>query len=171
MIFGRAGEELAACEAAGIAVEVVPGISAAQGAAARLGVSLTHRQLARRVQFITGHGKDGKLPRDLDWAGIADPAATTALYMSSRTLAEFAERAIAHGLASSTPAVAVSQTTRPGETVAAATIAALPALLASKPLPGPVLVLIGRVLTKRMERSVHDGDLERGLKQKRHLAG
>ena len=171
MIFGRAGEELAACEAAGIAVEVVPGISAAQGAAARLGVSLTHRKLARRVQYVTGHGKDGKLRQDLDWAGIADPAATTALYMSARTLAEFAERAIAHGLAPSTPAVAVSQATRPGETVAAATIAALPALLASKPLPGPVLVLIGRVLTKRLERSVHDGDMERGLKQKRDLAG
>jgi uroporphyrin-III C-methyltransferase/precorrin-2 dehydrogenase/sirohydrochlorin ferrochelatase len=171
MIFGRAGEELAACEAVGIVVEVVPGISAAQGAAARLGVSLTHRQLARRVQYITGHGKDGKLPLDLDWAGIADPAATTALYMSAPTLAEFAERAIAHGLAPSTPAVAVSQATRPGEAFAAATIAALPALLASKPLPGPVLVLIGRVLSKTMERSVPDGDMEHELKQKRDFAG
>ena len=62
MIFGRAGEEIAACRKAGIAVEVVPGISAAQGAASRLGVSLTHRNLARRMQYVTGHGADGRLP-------------------------------------------------------------------------------------------------------------
>ena len=62
MIFGRAGEEIAACREAGIPVEVVPGISAAQGAASRLGVSLTHRKLARRIQYVTAHGADGKLP-------------------------------------------------------------------------------------------------------------
>ena len=63
-VFGRAGEEIAACRAAGIAVEVVPGISAAQGAAAGLGVSLTHRDHARRLQFVTAHGRDGR-PRRL----------------------------------------------------------------------------------------------------------
>ena len=62
MIFGRAGEEIAACRKARVPVEVVPGISAAQGAASRLGVSLTHRKLARRVQYVTAHGADGKLP-------------------------------------------------------------------------------------------------------------
>ena len=60
MIFGRADEEIAACRAAGIAVEVVPGITAAQGAASRLLVSLTRRGEARRVQYITGHGRDGR---------------------------------------------------------------------------------------------------------------
>src|SRR5262249_5254503 len=59
MIFGRAGEEIAACDAAGIPVEVIPGISAAQAAAARLGVSLTHRAVARRLQYVTGHGSHG----------------------------------------------------------------------------------------------------------------
>ena len=78
MIFGRANEEIAACRAAGIAVEVVPGISAAQGAASRLEVSLTRRGEARRVQYMTGHGRDGQLPDDIDWASLADPAATTA---------------------------------------------------------------------------------------------
>src|ERR1043166_8900384 len=67
MIFGRAGEEIAACRAANIAVEVVPGISAAQGAASRLLVSLTHRAEARRVQYITGHDRAGRLPTDIDW--------------------------------------------------------------------------------------------------------
>src|SRR5262245_25061204 len=64
MIFGRAGEEIAACQAAGIPVEVVPGISAAQGAASRLGVSLTARALARRIQYITAHASNGRLPSD-----------------------------------------------------------------------------------------------------------
>src|SRR5215471_18140082 len=73
MIFGRATEEIAACRAAGIPVDVVPGISAAQGAASRFGVSLTHRERARRVQYVTGHGSDGRLPADIDWTSIADP--------------------------------------------------------------------------------------------------
>jgi uroporphyrin-III C-methyltransferase/precorrin-2 dehydrogenase/sirohydrochlorin ferrochelatase len=145
MIFGRAGEEIAACRAAGIAVEAVPGISAAQGAAARLGVSLTHRHDARRVQFVTGHAADGKLPGDIDWASLADPSATTAVYMPVRTLAELATRAVAQGLDPRTPAVAIAQATREDERVVAATIAQLPGRLEAEPLEGPVLVLIGRV--------------------------
>jgi uroporphyrin-III C-methyltransferase/precorrin-2 dehydrogenase/sirohydrochlorin ferrochelatase len=143
MIFGRAGEEIAACRAAGIAVEVVPGISAAQGAASRLGVSLTHRREARRLQYITGHGADGKLPPDLDWQSLADPAATTAIYMPVKTLAEFADRAIAQGLDPATPAVAVARATRPDQATIACSIAELPARLAAAGLPGPVVVMIG----------------------------
>jgi uroporphyrin-III C-methyltransferase/precorrin-2 dehydrogenase/sirohydrochlorin ferrochelatase len=146
MIFGRGGEELAACRAAGLAVEVVPGITAAQGAASRLGVSLTHRSAARRLQYLTGHGSDGKLPRDIDWSSIADPTATTVVYMPARTLAELAETGIANGLDPATPAVAIVKATRPGETVVAAAIRDLPARLAELP-PGPVLVMIGRVFS------------------------
>jgi uroporphyrin-III C-methyltransferase / precorrin-2 dehydrogenase / sirohydrochlorin ferrochelatase len=144
MIFGRGGEELAACRAAGLAVEVVPGITAAQGAASRLGVSLTHRSAARRLQYLTGHGADGKLPRDIDWSSIADPTATTVVYMPARTLAELAETGISNGLDPATPAVAIVKATRPGEAVVAAPIRDLPARLAELP-PGPVLVMIGRV--------------------------
>ena len=90
MIFSRGGEEIEACRSAGIAVEVVPGITAAQGAASRLKVSLTHRDHARRVQFVTGHDKDGKLPADIDWRSLADPKATTVVYMPTRTFAAFA---------------------------------------------------------------------------------
>jgi uroporphyrin-III C-methyltransferase/precorrin-2 dehydrogenase/sirohydrochlorin ferrochelatase len=144
MIFGRGGEELAACRAAGLAVEVVPGITAAQGAASRLGVSLTHRSAARRLQYLTGHGADGKLPRDIDWGALADPTATTIVYMPARTLAELAATGIASGLDPTTPAVAIVKATRPGEAVAAAPIRDLPARLAELP-PGPVLVMIGRV--------------------------
>jgi uroporphyrin-III C-methyltransferase/precorrin-2 dehydrogenase/sirohydrochlorin ferrochelatase len=145
MIFGRAGEEIAACRRVGIAVEAVPGITAAQGAASRLGVSLTHREAARRLQYVTGHGSDGRLPDDLDWASLADPDATTAIYMPVRTLDEFAAKAIAAGLDPATPAVAVSRATRPDESRIAATIASLPSMVAVAEIGGPVLVLIGRV--------------------------
>ena len=144
MIFGRGGEELAACRAAGLAVEVVPGITAAQGAASRLGVALTHRSAARRLQYVTGHGADGRLPRDIDWGAIADPTATTVVYMPARTLSELAATGIANGLDPATPAVAIVKATRPGEAVVAAAIRDLPARLAELP-PGPVLVMIGKV--------------------------
>ena len=88
MIFGRAGEEIEACRKAGIAIEMVPGITAAQGAASRLGISLTHRSAARRVQYLTGHGENGALPEDIDWRSVADPARHHAsIYMPKKTLA------------------------------------------------------------------------------------
>jgi uroporphyrin-III C-methyltransferase/precorrin-2 dehydrogenase/sirohydrochlorin ferrochelatase len=145
MIFGRATEEIAACRVAGIPVEVVPGISAAQGAASRLGVSLTHRETARRVQYVTGHGADGRLPADIDWPSIADPGATTVVYMPVKTHRAFAEAAMAAGLDGATPAVAVINATRPAEIVITATIAELPARLAAAAVSGPAVVMIGQV--------------------------
>jgi uroporphyrin-III C-methyltransferase/precorrin-2 dehydrogenase/sirohydrochlorin ferrochelatase len=146
MIFGRADEEIAACRAAAIAVEVVPGITTAQGAASRLLVSLTRRGKARRVQYLTGHGRDGKLPADIDWASVADPAVTTVVYMPSKTLPELVANAVQAGLDPATPAVAVERATRADERVIAATIADLPARLAAEALSGPVIVMIGRAL-------------------------
>jgi uroporphyrin-III C-methyltransferase / precorrin-2 dehydrogenase / sirohydrochlorin ferrochelatase len=148
LIFGRADEEISACREAGIAVEVVPGITTAQGAASRLLVSLTRRGDARRVQYITGHARDGKLPADIDWTSIADPAATTVIYMPTRTLAELVAHALEAGLDPQTPAVAVERATRSDECVIAATIADLPARLTAEPPSGPVVVLIGRVFAE-----------------------
>jgi uroporphyrin-III C-methyltransferase/precorrin-2 dehydrogenase/sirohydrochlorin ferrochelatase len=150
MIFGRADEEISACRAAGITVEVVPGITTAQGAASRLLVSLTHRGKARRVQYLTGHaagnGRDGKLPADIDWASVADPAVTTVVYMPTKTLPEFVANAMQAGLDPATAAVAVERATRADERVIAATVADLPARLAAEALTGPVIVMIGRAL-------------------------
>jgi uroporphyrin-III C-methyltransferase/precorrin-2 dehydrogenase/sirohydrochlorin ferrochelatase len=146
MIFGRADEEIAACHAAAIAVEVVPGITTAQGAASRLLVSLTRRGKARRVQYLAGHGRDGKLPADIDWASVADPAVTTVVYMPTKTLPELVANALHAGLDPATPAVAVERATRADERVIAATIGDLPARLAAEPLSGPVVVMIGRTL-------------------------
>jgi len=145
MIFGRADEEIAACRAAGLAVEVVPGVTAAQAAAGRLKVSLTRRVEARRVQYITGHGRDGRLPDDIDWASLADPAVTTVVYMPTRTLPDLVARALGAGLDPTTPAVAVAHATRTDERVIGATIGELPALLAAEALKGPVVLMIGRV--------------------------
>jgi uroporphyrin-III C-methyltransferase/precorrin-2 dehydrogenase/sirohydrochlorin ferrochelatase len=145
-IFGRAGEEIEACRAAGLPVTIVPGISAAQGAAATLGVSLTHRDHARRLQFVTGHARSGELPEDLDWQAMADPRATTVIYMARATLAGFRDRAIAAGLDPATPAIAVQSATRPDEARVRATIATLPERLAELPKGGPVLVMLGQAL-------------------------
>ena len=120
LIFGRAAEEIAACEAAKIAVDVVPGITSVQGAASRLGIALTDRKKARRLQYVTGHAKHGGLPADVDWKSLADPATTTAVFMPTRTLAALAEKAIAEGLDPDTPAIAISRATRPDQAVVTA---------------------------------------------------
>jgi uroporphyrin-III C-methyltransferase/precorrin-2 dehydrogenase/sirohydrochlorin ferrochelatase len=151
MIFGRADEEISACRAAGIMVEVVPGITTAQGAASRLLVSLTHRGKARRVQYLTGHaaggnGRDGKLPADIDWSSVADPAVTTVVYMPTKTLPDLVANAVQAGLDPATPAVAIERATRTDERVIAGTIADLPARLAAEAPSGPVIVMIGRTL-------------------------
>jgi uroporphyrin-III C-methyltransferase/precorrin-2 dehydrogenase/sirohydrochlorin ferrochelatase len=157
MIFGRADEEIAACRAAGISLKVVPGITTAQGAASRLLVSLTRRGEARRVQYITGHGRDGKLPAGMDWASLADPAVTTVVYMPTKTLPELVARAVQAGLDPQTPAVAVEHATRPEERVVHATIADLPARLAAEPPSGPVVVMIGRVFAEYVEAAAGSG--------------
>lgn len=146
MIFGRGGEEISELQAAGIAFEVVPGISAVQAAAARLQVSLTHRDYAKRLQLITGHARDGKLPANLDWQALADPNATTAVYMAMRTFAELRDRLTAAGLSSETPAFAMISVSREGERVIASTLANLPDAITAANVSGPCLVLFGEAL-------------------------
>ena len=153
LIFGRAAEEIAACEAARIPVDVVPGITSVQGAASRLGIALTDRKKARRLQYVTGHAKNGGVPADLDWKSLADPSTTTAIFMPTRTLAALAEKAIAEGLDRNTPALAISRATRPDQAVVSAPIGELAERLAQAGLPGPVLVMIGRALKRRSETS------------------
>lgn len=150
LIFGRGGEEIAELEAAGIAYEIIPGISAVQAAAAQLKTSLTHRDLARRVQLVTGHSRDGRLPEELDWDSLADARATTAVYMALRKLPELSARLINQGLPGATPAVAIFSATRPGEAVIRDTIAGLPEKLAGGDFDGPCLVLVGEVFGRSL---------------------
>jgi uroporphyrin-III C-methyltransferase / precorrin-2 dehydrogenase / sirohydrochlorin ferrochelatase len=146
LVFGRAGEEIAACRAAGIAVEVVPGITAALGAAASLGVSVTHRDHARRLQFVTAHSKEGRMPDDLDWGALADPAATTAVYMGKAVLGPFAQRLVEAGVHPATPAVIIENATRSDEVVLHATVSTMAATLVEAHLEGPCIMLIGAAL-------------------------
>ena len=167
MIFGRADEEIAACRAAGIAVEVVPGITTAQGAASRLSVSLTRRGQARRLQYITGHGHDGKLPADIDWNSVADPTVTTVVYMPTKTLSELVATAVSRGLDPATPAVAVERATRADERVIGGTIAELPARLAAEAPAGPLVVMIGRVFADYVEPAAAGDATARDLHEPR----
>jgi uroporphyrin-III C-methyltransferase/precorrin-2 dehydrogenase/sirohydrochlorin ferrochelatase len=144
LIFARADEEIEACRAAGITVEIVPGITAAQGAAASLGVPLTGRGKASRFQLVTGHAKGGGLPSNIDWCSVADPATTTAVYMPSRTLEEFVAHSLDYGLDPRTPAVAVARATRSDERRVPTCVADLPDAVRKLQSEGPILVMIGR---------------------------
>jgi uroporphyrin-III C-methyltransferase/precorrin-2 dehydrogenase/sirohydrochlorin ferrochelatase len=149
MIFGRAGEEIDALERAGIAFDVVPGISAAQGAAASLEVSLTERGLARRVQLVTGHARDGQLPQDLDLAALADPKATTAVYMPLGTLGALVERLLDASVEADRPVCAVFNATRPNERIVAGTVGTIAGLIEEARAGGPCVLIVGEVLRCR----------------------
>ncbi len=151
LIFGRAGEEITACREAGIPIDVIPGITSAQGAASRLGVSLTHRDHARRLQFITAHDRHGQLPPDIDWSAVADAAATTIIYMPKRTLPELTAIAMAHGLDPATPALAVANATRPDEWVLRSTVGKIGIDLQAAAVEGPVLVMLGEALREALD--------------------
>lgn len=155
LILARMEEEVEALREAGVPFEVIPGISAAQGAAARLKVPLTRRQGTRRFQAITAHAANGRLPDDFDWAGLADPKATTAVYMPKATIETLCTELMQRGLAPDHPAAAVFDATRPGEIVIAATLATLPGRLAAAASEAPCIVLIGETVAPhvRCERT------------------
>ena len=148
LVFGRAGEEIEACRAAGIPVTVVPGVSAAQGAAATLGVSLTHRDAARRLQFVTGHDRRGQLPDDINWGALADPSVTTVVYMPKRTLRALLERAVAEGLAPDTPALVVFNATRPNQASVRGTATDLADRIEASGAEGPAILMVGEALSE-----------------------
>ena len=164
LIFARAGEEIAACKEAGIAIDIVPGITAAQGAACRLGIPLTGRGQARRLQYVTGHARDGRIPEDIDWRSLADPATTTAIYMPAKTLAALIGKAIEQGLDPQTPAIAIARATRPDQAIIADTACQLPSRLAEQNLPGPLLVMLGRALVAQSAKGESAGTRQTATK-------
>ena len=150
MIFGRANEEIAALRAAGIPVEVVPGVTAALGAAAMLQVSLTEREKARRLQFITAHAHDGQLPEDFDWRALCDPRASTVVYMGVKTLEPLAQQLLANGMDPATPALLVERATCPDERRISGTIGTLGAKVAAAGPSGPCVILIGEAFASAL---------------------
>jgi uroporphyrin-III C-methyltransferase/precorrin-2 dehydrogenase/sirohydrochlorin ferrochelatase len=145
-VFGRANEEIAAARAAGIKVTVIPGVTTAAAAAASLGVSLSDKTLARRIQFVTAHDSDGALPEDLEWRALVDTDAMTAVYMGARNLPALVTRLLAEGLDPATPAILMENVSAETENQLAAPIAELPARVAAAPPAGPAILLYGRAL-------------------------
>ena len=143
-IFGRGGEEALALARAGIAFEVIPGITSAQGMAACTGMPLTHRECASTLVLATGHGKEGE--PDMDWAALARPRQTVVIYMGVRSLERICTELAAHGLPASTPAAIVERATTPQQRVLRAELAALPALATAQQVRPPALIVIGNVV-------------------------
>lgn len=145
-IFGRGSEEALALRAAGISCHVVPGITAAQGCAAGIGIPLTHRGLATGVRLITGHCRQDE-PLDFDWDGLADSNTTLVVYMGVANIAEISSRLIMAGLPSSTPVLAVNNGTTPRERRVVSTLRLIEKATTAASFRGPVLFIIGEVVS------------------------
>ncbi|CAH0342189.1 siroheme synthase CysG [Rhizobium sp. CECT 9324] len=154
MIFGRAGEEIARLQAEGIPVDVVPGITAASAMASALGISLTHRDHAQSVRFVTGHSRHGDLPANTNWASLADPTVTTVFYMGGRTAEKISEALGSHGMPPSTPAVIVTSVTRPNERRWSGTLDDLAEAVAIIGVDEPILIGIGNAFAARAKAPV-----------------
>jgi len=145
LIFGRGGEEAAHLAAAGVAFDIVPGVTAAQGAAAALGLPLTLRGVATSLRYVTGHRQDnGAL--DLDWTGLSDPATTLAIYMGLANMREIAVALIARGRDPATPAIAVSQASTPLQRCVFGSLGDIAEIAASARLASPVLFIVGETV-------------------------
>ncbi|MBO9670443.1 MAG: uroporphyrinogen-III C-methyltransferase [Sphingobium sp.] len=145
LIFGRGGEEAEACRAAGVAVEIVPGISAAIGAAAAAQIPLTHRDNASIVTFVAGQCKGLS---EQDWAGLAGKGRTLVIYMGVKTAPQIAEKLMADGLAPDVSVAVVENANRAAMRVLRAPLAGLPALVTREAVKSPALIIIGDVTAR-----------------------
>lgn len=141
-VFGRGGEEAEAARAAGVPVNVVPGISAAMGAAAAAQMPLTHRRAASIVSFVAGQCKGLS---QQDWSGLAGKGRTLVIYMGIATAEAIAEKLIADGLAPDMPVAVIENACRPEMRVLRGPLAALPALVLREAVKSPALIVIGEV--------------------------
>jgi len=142
LIFGRGGEEAEACRRAGVRVEIVPGISAANGAAAAAQIALTHRDHASIVSFVAGQCKGLS---DQNWAGLAGKGRTLVIYMGVKTAPQIAEKLMGDGLAPEMPVAVIENAARPTMRVLRGALAALPDLIAREQVESPALIVIGDV--------------------------
>ncbi len=141
-ILGRGGEEAEACCAAGVQVDVVPGISAAIGAAAAALLPLTHRNSASIVSFVAGQCKG---LTEQDWSGLAGLGRTLVIYMGVATAEAIAEKLIADGLSPAMPVAVIERATRPDMRVLRSSIAGLAALVSDSRVKSPAVIVIGEV--------------------------
>ena len=145
-VFGRGGEEMEAAQAHGIHVEIVPGVSAANGAAAAAGIPLTHRDHASIVSFVAGQCKG---LAEQDWAGLAGKRRTLVIYMGVKTAPQIAEKLMADGLAPDMPVAVIENGARPDMRVLRGPLAALPDIVEQQRVVSPALIVIGDVTAQR----------------------
>lgn len=145
LIFGRGGEEAEAARAAGIAVEIVPGISAANGAAAAAQIALTHRDASSVVSFVAGQCKG---LAEQDWAGLAGKGRTLVIYMGVATAGQIAEKLMADGLAPGMPVAVIENGARRNMRVLRGLLAGLPQLMEQHSVASPALIVIGEVTAR-----------------------
>ena len=145
-IFGRLEEEITALDAAGVGFEIVPGVTSACAAAAAAGIPLTRRLTSRRVQFVTGADVTGCLPEGLNWGALADPAATTIVFMGKRTFPVLAEGLTRHGLPADTPALMAEAVGHPEQRLTRSTIGGLGPMIAAEAGSGPALIIYGPLM-------------------------
>ncbi len=150
LIFGRGGEEAEAARAAGVPVEIVPGISAANGAAAAAQIALTHREASSIVSFVAGQCKG---LTEQDWSGLAGKGRTLVIYMGIKTAPQIAEKLMADGLAPDMPVAVIENAARPEMRVLRGLLAGLPDLVARERVKSPALIVIGEV-TAREDRAL-----------------
>jgi uroporphyrin-III C-methyltransferase/precorrin-2 dehydrogenase/sirohydrochlorin ferrochelatase len=141
LVFGRALEELTALLAAGVAFEVVPGITAALACAAAAALPLTERGARRELTLLTGHAMDGAAEHD--WPALARPGRTLAIYMGVGAASHIQARLLAAGIDPKTPLTIVENGTLPRQKVVTGRIDALVALLAAHAIHGPAVIFVG----------------------------
>ena len=144
-IFGRGGEEVEACRAAGVPVEVVPGVSAALGCAAEALLPLTHREASSAVSFVAGQCKG---LTDQDWSGLAGKGRTLVIYMGVATGAEIAEKLMADGLSPDTPVAVLENGTRPGARAIRSLLADMGGLIERERVKSPAIIVVGEVVDR-----------------------
>ncbi|WP_126175660.1 uroporphyrinogen-III C-methyltransferase [Tsuneonella rigui] len=145
LVFGRGGEEAEACRDAGVPVEIVPGISAANGAAAAAQIPLTHRDASSVVSFVAGQCKGLS---EQDWSGLAGKGRTLVIYMGVKTAPQIAEKLMADGLAPDMPLAVIENAARPSMRVLRGPLAALPDLVVQQRVKSPALIVIGEVTSR-----------------------
>lgn len=146
-IFGRGGEEIEELFAAGIAFQVVPGITAASGCSAYAGIPLTHRDYAQSVRFLTGHLKEGS--PELPWQELVYENQTLVLYMGLVGLEKICQRLIEHGQRADMPVALVSKGTTPDQKVVVGTLADIASKVSDHQIQAPTLTIIGEVVRLR----------------------
>lgn len=142
-LFGRGGEEMLELRAAGIAIDIIPGITSGIAAAAAIGVPVTHREYTHGVTLVTGHTRDGEQP---NWQALAASGTTLVIYMGMKHLASIVSELLAAGLSAETAAAAIQQGSLPEQQQVVTSLGMLPMAVKQAGLASPAIIVVGDVV-------------------------